>query len=206
MKLPEPPLLLITDRKQARLPLPEIAEAAFEAGCRWISVREKDLSAAELAKLVAEICRRAENFSVKVSVHGSAETARESSTGVHLASGDDACHARSVLGAEALIGISIHSIEEARRLNPQLVDYAIAGAVFETGSKTGYRPLGLDAFRKITEASPVPVVAIGGIGPSNCRSVIRAGAEGVAVMGGVMRAADPGGEIQALIAALRAAG
>ncbi len=206
MKFPDPPLLLITDRKQAKRPLPEIAELAFAAGCRWLSIREKDLPEAELLALAEEIGIRARKSGARFGIHGTPETARKAGVGVHLASGHDAHHARKLLGGDKLIGISIHSVEEARKLDSKFVDYAITGAVFETESKPGYRPLGLDGLKAIAEASPVPIIAIGGIGARNCASVIRAGATGIAVMGGVMRSTDPAREIRALIAALRAAG
>lgn len=206
MKLPQPPLLLITDRKQARLPLLEVMRASLLAGCRWISIREKDMRQIEFSALACETLLAAKSYEAALSIHGAdAAKAKMLGTGVHLCSGSDPEPARKALG-NRLIGISIHSVEEARKLDPRSVDYAIAGAVFETESKPGYRPLGLDGLKAIAEACPVPVLAIGGIGARNCGSVIRAGATGIAVMGGIMRAADPGREMRALIAALRAAG
>jgi thiamine-phosphate pyrophosphorylase len=206
MKLPEPPLLLITDRKQARLPLVEIARASFSAGCRWISIREKDLPRAEFSALACEGLLVAKSYNAVISIHGEAAQAKNLSTGLHLASGSDPGAARKLLGGDKVIGLSVHSTEEAARADPRVVDYVIAGAVFETASKPGYPPLGLNGLKAIAEASKVPVIAIGGIGARNCGSVIRAGATGIAVMGTIMRAADPGREMRALIAALRAAG
>lgn len=206
MKLPDPTLLLIMDRKQARRSLAEIAESAFQAGCRWISIREKDLPPDEILTLATEINARANTHEARVSIHGQPETAKRAGTGLHLSSSHDPRAARNILGEDKLIGISIHSVAEATRLDPAIVDYVIAGAVFETESKPGYRPLGLDGLKAIAEASSVPVLAIGGIFPRNCESVIRAGATGIAVMGGIMRAENPHTAMRALIAALRAAG
>ena len=55
MKLPEPPLLIVTDRRQARLPLAEVVRSALAAGCRWVSVREKDLSDEDQIALAATL-------------------------------------------------------------------------------------------------------------------------------------------------------
>lgn len=198
--------MLITDRKQARLPVLEIARAALSAGCRWISIREKDLGQAEFTTLACEALLLAKAYGAAIGIHGEASKAKILGTGLHLAAGGDPQPARKSLGANRMIGISIHSAGEARRLDARTVDYAVARCVFETESKPGYKPLGLEGLRAIAEASPVPVIAVGGIGARNCASVIRAGASGIAVMGRIMRSPDPAREVRALIAALRAAG
>src|SRR5690606_22096336 len=96
-----------------------------------------------------------------------------------------------------------HSPDEARQLDPAHVDYAVAGPVFATPSKPGYGPsLGHTGLREITEASAVPVLAIGGISRATAPEVLRAGAAGLAVMGGVMRATDPAAEVQELLSVL----
>jgi thiamine-phosphate pyrophosphorylase len=105
-----------------------------------------------------------------------------------------------------LVGLSVHSAEEARRVDPTVVDYLIAGPVFPTPSKPGYGPaLSAKGLADIVKVSRVPVIAIGGVTRENVADCIQAGAAGVAVMGGVMRAADPAAQIRALISALNAA-
>jgi len=105
-----------------------------------------------------------------------------------------------------LIGMSVHSPDEARALDPETVDYAIAGPFAETASKPGYGPaLGVDGLAAIVRASPVPVIAIGGIDAANVAHCLAAGAAGIAVMGSVMRAADPAAEMARLVAALAGA-
>jgi len=203
MNLPTPPLLLITDRRQARGNIIDIAAAAFSAGCRWVSLREKDLPQAEQAALLRELLSRARPFGAQVTVHGDPKLVGDAGAdGVHLSAGSDVAAARSLLGIDALVGLSIHSAEEARQVDAALVDYVIAGPVFETTSKPSYGPaLGPQGFAKIVKYSPVPVIAIGGITPSTLSGCLVAGAAGVAVMGGIMRAGDPGKEIRNLLAA-----
>jgi len=81
----------------------------------------------------------------------------------------------------------------------------IAGPVFETSSKPGYGPaLGPEGLALVAKTCPVPVIAIGGINPENTPDCVLAGAAGIAVMGGVMRAKDPADVIAQLIGALPA--
>jgi thiamine-phosphate pyrophosphorylase len=204
--LPSPPLLLITDRLQARGNIPDIAEAAFAAGCRWLSLREKDLPEDEQAALLRKLLDCAQKYQATVTLHGEARLARDAGAdGVHLAAGADVADARRLLGKDALIGLSIHDADEARTVEAWLVDYVIAGPVFETRSKPGYGPLlGPEGLALIVEACPVPVIAIGGIDFENTPDCLVAGAAGIAVMGGVMRAKNPAAVVAQLIGALTA--
>ncbi|MEA2936418.1 MAG: thiamine-phosphate pyrophosphorylase, partial [Variibacter sp.] len=204
MKLPYPPLLVITDRKHARAPLKDILAAAFEAGCRWASVREKDLPAGEQVALARELHAVARKWNSRLTLHGDPALAKEADVdGVHLSAGSDAASARQLLGAHVLIGLSVHHVEEARALDPAVIDYLVAGPAYATASKPGYGPfLGMTGIAAICEATAIPVIAIGGITEHGVDDMDTAGAAGVAVMGGVMRADDPGKEVASLIATL----
>jgi len=202
--LPSPPLLLITDRLHARGDICDIAELALLAGCRWLSLREKDLPPAEQSFLLRKMIQRAERQHAKVTLHGDASLARDAGAdGVHLAGGSDAAEARRLFGDGGLIGMSVHAVEEARAADPNVLDYVVAGPMFETASKPGYGPvLGPEGLARIVQASPVPVIAIGGVSPENTVECLAAGAAGIAVMGGVMRAKDPAGAVTQLLGAL----
>lgn len=205
MTLPAPPLLLISDRQQAKGDIVAVVAVAFAAGCRWMSLREKDLPKTEQLDLLREILTLAKPIGARITLHGDANVSREAGAhGVHLAAGSNAVAARSIVGKNALVGLSIHSVEEARSIDAAALDYVIAGPVFQTQSKPGYGPaLGADGVAAIARASPVPVIAIGGITPEAIRICRTAGAAGIAVMGSVMRAGDPGREIELLLAALQ---
>ncbi len=200
-------LLLVTDRRQARAPFAAVIAAALEAGCRWVSLREKDLPEDEQVLLARSLLPLARRHGAKLMVHGEAALAKRVGTdGVHLPSGADAKAARMLLGPEKLIGVSIHTVTEAEAIDPHRVDYALAGPAFETPSKPGYGPeIGRKGLSEIVRAAPVPVLAIGGINAARIGELIAAGAAGVAVMGGVMRAAEPGQEAAGLVATLRGA-
>jgi thiamine-phosphate pyrophosphorylase len=201
LRIPDPPLLLVTDRRQARRPLPHIVAAAVKAGCRWISLREKDLPADEQVLLARSLIRLAHAHEAQLTIHGDGELAAAAGAdGVHLPAGSDQAAARAFLGAHKLIGMSIHTVTEAESINPLSVDYVVAGPAFETASKPGYGPeLGRKGIAAIARVARVPVLAIGGINTARVAELIAAGAAGVGVMGGVMRATDPEREVSALI-------
>lgn len=207
MQFPDPPLLLVTDRRQARRPLPEIVGAALAAGCRWVSLREKDLPQDEQVLLARTLLTMTRRHEAKLVLHGDAALAKLAGTdGVHLSAGSDAAAARKLLGPDKLVGLSIHTAREVASIDPAVTDYAVAGPVFETPSKPGYGPeIGRKGLREMASAARVPVLAIGGINAVRVGDVIAAGCAGIAVMGGVMRAADPGLEVGALMASLNGA-
>src|SRR5580693_8030492 len=200
MKLPDPALLLVTDRHQARLPLADIVRAALSAGCRWVSVREKDLSDEDQIALALTLLPIARRHGACLTLHGDAALAKAcGGDGVHLSAGSDPAASRALLGPGKLIGVSVHTATEAEAIDPRLVDYAIAGPAFETPSKPGYGPeIGRKGLRELAAAAHVPLLAIGGINTVRIGDVIAAGCAGIAVMG----AADPAVEVQVLTASL----
>jgi thiamine-phosphate pyrophosphorylase len=106
-----------------------------------------------------------------------------------------------VLGPDKLIGVSLHTVTEAEAIDPDVVDYAVAGPAFETASKPGYGPeIGRKGLTEIARAASVPILAIGGLNATRAAEVLAAGPAGIAVMGGIMRAVDPGREVGALLA------
>ena len=204
MRVPDPPLLIVTDRRQARRPLPDVVAAALKAGCRWISVREKDLPADEQVLLARSLISITRRQGAKLTVHGDATLAAAAGAdGAHLPAGSDPAAARALLGRQKLIGVSIHTVTEAENIDPSSVDYVLAGPAFETASKPGYGPeLGRKGLAAIARATSVPVLAIGGINTARVADLIAGGAAGVGVMGSVMRSADPERETSALVSTL----
>jgi thiamine-phosphate pyrophosphorylase len=197
--LPSPPLLVISDRSQARRPLPEIAAAAFRGGCRWFSLREKDLPAAERHALLAGLITLGRDHGAVVGVHDDLDTAADA---VHLPGGSDPAAARRRL-PDALIGVSAHTPAEAAARLRAGAGYATLSPIFLTDSKPGYGPaLGLDGLTQAARLTDGPIVALAGITPANAASCLTAGAAGIAVMGEVMRADDPEAVVRALVRAI----
>ena len=203
MNLPDPPLLLVTDRRQAGRPLAEVIAPACAAGCRWISVREKDLPAAEQIALARALLPIARQWGARLTLHGTAEMARAAGVdGVHLAAGGDTAQARAIIGS-GLVGASVHTIPEAAALAAPEVDYALAGPAYATASKPGYGPaLGAAGIAAMARACRVPVLAIGGVAVAAVLELIQAGACGIAVMGSLMRVTGVATEAMRLLAAL----
>jgi thiamine-phosphate pyrophosphorylase len=203
MNLPHPPLLVISDRSQARRPLVEIAEAAFRAGCRWFSLREKDLPAAERLDLLRALVALGDGFGATITAHEDFDAvARAEAGGLHLPGGGDPAAARRRLPA-GLIGVSAHSPDEAAAQLRAGADYVTLSPIFLTASKPGYGPaVGLDALAAAARLSSGPVIALGGIDADNVAACLAAGASGIAVMGDIMRSADPETTVRRLLAAI----
>ena len=137
MRLPVPPLLVISDRHQAQRPLEEVAKAVFAGGCRWFSLREKGLPPGERRALLGELVALGRRFGALVTAHEDVEAvAVTGADGVHLPSGGSPAAARARLPG-ALIGASAHSADEAAALLRAGADYVTVSPVFVTASKPG---------------------------------------------------------------------
>lgn len=214
--LPDPPLLVITDRLASRRPLPDVVVAVLAAGCRWLSVRERDLAPDRLVDLVASIVALAAPFGATVLVAGRADDAvpaarAAGAAGVHLPRDGDAADVaavRAALGPACLVGLSAHDRTEADRARAAGVDYVTLSPVFASAGKPGYGPaLGAAGLAQTARDVDVRIVALGGVDAPGAVAACRAaGAAGVAVMGAVARAGDPGSVVAALIAGWAAGG
>lgn len=184
-----PRLMLVTDRKRAELPLPELARQAVAGGVDAVQVREKDLSEAELLPLVQSVVDAVAGQAA-VLVNGSLMVAQQLGIGLHLPeTGMAPADARAALGPSALIGRSIHGPNSAQEV--QGLDYLIAGHVFPTASKPNRPPLGIDGLKRISAVARAPVIAIGGIDESSIEQVMQAGAHGIAVISAINAADRP---------------
>jgi thiamine-phosphate pyrophosphorylase len=160
--------------------------AAVEAEVVLLQIREKSLPARvlyELATRAAEITRGSKT---RLLVNDRADIARAAGAdGVHLTSQSlPAGVVRRTFGSEFLIGVSTHSLDEARAARDGGADFVVFGPVFETESKRGFgAPQGLDKLRRIAdELRGFPVLAIGGISLENAGACFDAGASGVAAI------------------------
>ena len=204
MSLPHPPLLVISDRSQAQRPLVEIAAAAFRGGCRWFSLREKDLPPAERRDLLHALVALGRPFGATVTAHEDiASVVAAGAGGVHLPGGGDPAAARRRLPA-GLIGVSAHTPEEAAAQLAAGADYVTLSPIFLSASKPDYGPaVGLAALAAAARLTTGPIIALGGIDEDNAAACLAAGARGIAVMGEVMRAAAPEQTVRRLLAAMK---
>jgi thiamine-phosphate pyrophosphorylase len=145
-------------------------------------------------------CRAA---GVRLLVNDRADVALATGAGVHLpAAGLSPADARRMLGPDAIVGRSAHDAGELPAAAG--ADFLLFGPVFDTASKRAFgAPQGVERLRAFCAASPVPVLAVGGIDAGRVREVLRAGAAGIAVIGAVWRAADVASAVRDLLSALR---
>lgn len=204
--LPNPPILLITDRNQAARPLADVVSAAFDGGCRWVSIREKDMPAHERRRLAEDILRRAEPYKARVGVHD--DIALAASMGLralHLPSagpGSDVKAAKRQADPRCLIGRSCHNAVEIEASLTAGVDYATLSPIFLTQSKPGYGPaVGVETLAATAKGTSLQLVALGGLTPERVPACREAGAKGIAVMGEIMRADDPARVMRAFVEA-----
>ena len=202
--LPEPALLIITDRHQAGRALAAVAADAFAAGCRWLSLREKDLTPRDSLALLAKLVELGRPWGARVMVHGDVDAAAAAgAAGVHLPRGANVAEARRRLGPDALIGVSAHDLAEAGAAGAG-ADYLTLSPIFPSISKPGYGPaLGVEGLRAVAAEIGRPIIALGGVTAENAASCLEAGACGIAVMGVAMQARNTQSTVRQLIAACR---
>jgi len=202
-------LYVVTDRHEAAgRDLEEIVAAAAQGGAGAIQLREKDLSARDLYALGVRLQAALSPYEVPLLINDRLDVALAlDAAGVHLAGHSlPTAVARRVLGAGKLLGVSIHSVEEARCAAEDGADFIVFGPVFTTPSKVAYGPpQGLQHLTTVVRAVRIPVLAIGGIDHTNLPQVVQAGAYGVAMIRAVLAAPDPYKATQQLRAALAAA-
>jgi thiamine-phosphate pyrophosphorylase len=188
-------LYVVTDRHEtAGRDLAEIVAAAAQGGAGAFQLREKDLSARDLYALGERLQAALAPYGVPLLINDRLDVALAlDAAGVHLAGHSlPTAVARRVLGAGKLLGVSTHSIEEARCAAEEGADFIVFGPVFTTPSKVAYGPpQGLRHLSTVVRAVRIPVIAIGGIDHTNLPQVVQAGAYGVAMIRAVLAAPDP---------------
>ena len=205
MRLPQPPLLVITDRRQARAPLETVVHQALEGGCRWFSLREKDLLPADRLALLQCLVAVGQPYGATIGVHGDIEAALGTSAQhLHLPRDGNVAAARRRLSENTLIGVSAHDPGEVASAQRRGADYCTLSPIFPSPSKPGYGPvLGSDGLASMVRRHRLPIIALGGIEIGTVDACLAAGAAGIAVMGSVMRAEDPQEATRRLITALK---
>ncbi|MGN0692609.1 MAG: thiamine phosphate synthase [Oscillospiraceae bacterium] len=166
-------------------------EKIAAAGADRMILREKQLSEEEyisLAEKAAVICGK---YGVPMSVHTYIAAARAVGTkDVHMSFGAFSSIEEDIRSAYN-IGVSVHSAEEAVTAERLGAAYITAGHIFPTDCKKGLPPRGTAFLSQICSSADIPVYAIGGMTPENAPQVIAAGAGGVCIMSGLMRAFEP---------------
>lgn len=195
-------LHLITDRQTPDLEA--AVAAALRGGVDWVQVRDKSAGASELYALAGRLLPLCRESGSGLLVNDRLDVALAAGAdGVHLARKSlPVAAARRLLPPGLLLGVSVHSLEEALAAAEHGADYLTFGSVFPTRSHPGRPAAGLEALAEVVVAVDVPVLAIGGIGPENVERVLATGVAGVAVISSILLDPDPAAAAARLRAAM----
>ena len=199
-------LYLVTDRQLCSAPtLEEGVELAIAGGVTLVQLREKGVGGDELLERARGVKRVCDAHGVPMIVNDNIEVARQcGAAGVHVGQGDVPCRAaRELLGPDATVGVSAHTVEEALAAQCDGASYLGAGAVFGTSTKRDALPLGVDGLAAVCAAVDIPVVAIGGVDLGNVGRLAGTGVAGAAVVSGIIAQPDIKAAARDLRAALR---
>ena len=179
-----------------------LARTLLDSGARILQLRLKNYPSRDLlaiATAIAELCHERGALFI---VNDRADIARlASADGVHVGQDDlPLAAARAIVGANMIVGVSTHSVEQARAAEAGGADYIGFGAIYSGGLKNVANAQGLERLRAVRAAVKLPIVAIGGITEATVPAVLEAGAEAVAVITDIVRAPDLAAKVRALLA------
>ena len=188
-------LYLITDRKvlSSHFSLLSSVEEALKGGVKAVQLREKDLGTRELLDMAYKMREITNKYKTKLFINDRVDIALSvEADGVHLGQNSIPPHAvRKIAKGKFMIGVSAHSIEEAKQAEEGGADFITLGPVYKTPSKLKYgQPLGVDIIRKTKAEISIPVFAIGGVKQFRVKEVMDAGADGIALISGILGAKD----------------
>jgi thiamine-phosphate pyrophosphorylase len=204
----DPSLYVVLDRAAARgRSLDDLLAAVIDGGCRMVQLRDKDTPAARLVPLAERLLARARRAGVTFVINDRTDLAvAVGADGVHLGQDDlPARLARPLLRPGMILGISTHDVAQAHAARDGGADYVAVGSMFATTTKPDFQLVGPELIRKLRADIRVPLVGIGGITHGNVAEVIRAGADGVAVISAVCGAPDPAAATRRFLEIIRSA-
>jgi thiamine-phosphate pyrophosphorylase len=196
-----PKIYLITDRKQTykQRRLVDTVEELLQAGIRMVQLREKDLTAAELYPLARDLRLLTHKYNALLMINDRIDIAQAvGADGVHLGGHSlPIKKTREILGSDALIGVSTHSMLEAKSAQNQGADFITYGPVFFTRTKAPFGPpVGVNSLQMVCNYCKVPVYALGGVKIDNTVEAMNSGAYGVSMISALLSAPDPNQAVQ----------
>lgn len=188
-------LYLVTDKYLARgRSTKEIVKTAVAGGVTCVQIREKDTDTREFVARAKELKRLLQPLGIPLIVNDRVDVALAvGADGIHLGQTDMTIEdTKRIVGNEIIIGISAESLQDAIDAQAQGADYIGISPVFNSDTKKDIAtPLGLEGITNIRKQTSIPLVAIGGINKENIKSVIQAGADGIAVVSAIVSADSP---------------
>ena len=198
---PDYSIYLVTDDGclQGRA-LIDCVREALEGGVTLVQYRAKTASSAEMYAEALQLKALCDSFKVPLIINDRLDIAMAvGAAGVHLGQDDLPCSAaRKLLGEDYIIGVSAHNPAEAKAALQSGADYLGCGAVFGTATKADVKKLGTDGLAAICKAKGLPVVGIGGVTADNYREVRAAGADGAAIVSGILAQPDIRATVRAI--------
>ena len=186
-------LYAVTDRAWVgKQSLYEQVESALKGGVTCVQLREKELAEEDFLKEALEISALCKEYDVPFIINDNVEIAIKcQADGIHVGQEDmEASQVRKKVGEDMMIGVSVHSVEEALEAVKKGADCLGVGAIFSTSTKKDVDLLPKESLKDICQAVNVPVVAIGGIGKSNIIDLSGTGVDGVALVSAIFSADD----------------
>ncbi|WP_304278061.1 thiamine phosphate synthase [Phascolarctobacterium succinatutens] len=198
---PDYSIYLVTDDGclQGRA-LIDCVREALEGGVTLVQYRAKTASSAEMYNEALQLKALCDSFKVSLIINDRLDIAMAvGAAGVHLGQDDLPCAAaRKILGEDYIIGVSAHNPAEARAALLCGADYLGCGAVFGTATKADVKKLCTDGLAAICREKGLPVVGIGGVTADNYREVRAAGADGAAIVSGILAQPDIRATVRAI--------
>lgn len=198
---PDYSIYLVTDDGclQGRA-LIDCVREALEGGVTLVQYRAKTASSAEMYAEALQLKALCDSFKVPLIINDRLDIAMAvGAAGVHLGQDDLPCAAaRRILGEDYLIGVSAHNPAEAKAALQSGADYLGCGAVFGTATKADVKKLGTEGLTAICREKGLPVVGIGGVTADNYREVRAAGADGAAIVSGILAQPDIRATVRAI--------
>lgn len=186
-------LYAVTDRAWiGKQSLYEQVEAALKGGATCVQLREKELDEETFLEEAIQISALCKQYKVPFFINDNVEIAIKcGADGIHVGQEDmEAAQVRQRVGDDMMIGVSVHSVEEALEAVENGADCLGVGAMFSTSTKTDADVLTKETLRDICAAVEIPVVAIGGIGKNNMLQLAGTGVDGVALVSAIFAADD----------------
>ena len=183
-------------------------EEALEGGVTIVQLRAPTWKKRALAACARDLLERLRPRGIPLIITDHAAVAAAvGADGLHVGQDDlSSADARRIIGPDMILGLSAGNVDEVRGVDPALVDYLGIGPVWATATKKDAgAAVGLEGLASLSAASPLPVVAIGGIGASNAADVMRTGVDGIAVVSAICGQASPRTAAENLLAQLRIA-
>jgi thiamine-phosphate pyrophosphorylase len=179
-----------------------LARMLLEAGARIMQLRLKEAGSRDFLATAREIAGLCRSHGAMLIVNDRADIARlADAAGVHVGQDDlPLADARAIMGTGSIVGVSTHSVEQARAAAAGGADYIGFGAIYTGGLKNVAKALGLERLRAVRAAVSLPIVAIGGITETTMPEVLAAGADAAAIITDVVRSSDIPAKVRALLA------